>query len=436
MRFSTELQSLIHCLALSAGLEPIVPHPCDSVDWDRWMDIAREARLEPFLYARRLRFAHVELPKDIEQELFAAHRREACDAVFRLVALERIQSVLKRITDVTVLKGAALVMTLYDCAAERSMLDADLLFPSREARNAALPFFFDQGFVEKAAPATQAHAIDLTCASQEFAVDLHINLRTPLLPDWVMSELWQRRERVPAASPSFWVLDPVARLIHHCLHSIQDPTDSPLFRNLFEVAWMASDLDAEQRSDFRDCAERWQVGSPVGCVLGLAAQLFGSPQLVPRPRIGARELWCRARLEWTNVDDNPRLFFARHVSDHHFRRMHAGASDRDPRPLVHIVAGSLLTSFKQRALAAWARARSVYRPVSARAVEVGDGLVLYEHDSGDVHMLQRPAALAWREVDGTRSRAEVIARLKAAGMDRATAERAFDALHASCVIQY
>lgn len=199
---------------------------------------------------------------------------------------------------------------------------------------------------------------------------------------------------------------------------------------------MASELDAEQRCDFRNCVTRWEVGWSVGCVLGLAARLFGSPQLVTRPRMGARELWCRARLEWTNVEDNPWLFFARHVSDHHFRCLHAGASDWDVRPPVRIVAKSLQTSLKQRALSAWARSQRVSRRVAAREVEVGDGLMLYKHDSGDVHMLLGAAKLVWREVDGVRTRTEIITRLKDSGVDRATARQAFDTLLDSTVIEY
>jgi hypothetical protein len=96
------------------------------LDWDDWCRTARDEALEPLLY-RILRGRDV-LPPPVEAGLKAAYRR---NATRNALVLRELGQVLRCLAGadvrVILLKGAALVETVYDDSAVRPMADLDLL---------------------------------------------------------------------------------------------------------------------------------------------------------------------------------------------------------------------------------------------------------------------------------------------------------------------
>ena len=201
------------------------------------------------------------------------------------------------------LKGAALVHVLYPAAALRPMWDIDLLFRSESDADKARGVLRNADFVEGTLHAAHHHRPALMAPQQSAIFELHTNLTTPPLREQIIGELWERRQRLFLAGEfRGCLLDPASRVIHHALHALNDPVDSPLFRNLFELAWLAHRLDASGRGDVVELSRRWELQATVGRALALAGRWFGSPQLIDPPPRGEIEYWCEKRLEWTQKE--------------------------------------------------------------------------------------------------------------------------------------
>lgn len=402
-RRSPELDVLIAQLAAIAGLPGprgrALARADERIDWGRWLRLVDENQLGSLLWARTRGEG---LPEPVARALHERYARAGLEATFRQVELARLLDRLAAVTTPVLLKGSALVHTLYETAAERPMSDIDLLLPDREALPAATRILASEGYLperrlEAHAPERHHHDPPLTNPAAELTLELHAQLSTPPLPEPVMAALWAGRERIERGGVSMWVLDPVGRALHHALHAVADPIDSPLLRNLFETAWLIARLNDEERARLRELLARPEVAALAAPGVELAARLFGLESLSdPRPA-GACELWSLARLEWCDSFDLERPFWAglkRSLAREHLKVAPRGAvwtALAFARILLQVFVGAVLGR-----VAALAEARvTAIEAIAFATVPIGDRLLAHDRDSGAVHLLDPVSARVW-----------------------------------------
>jgi putative nucleotidyltransferase-like protein len=442
MSMSSELTLIVHQIARGAGMRGPARSVPSSVDWDRWLHLVDENQLGPFLASR---CPAIEVPRSIALELRDRYTRSGHEAAFRHVELMRIASALDGIAEPIVLKGAALAYTLYAEASERPMSDIDLLFASAKDVGAATPVLAKLGYSPRrkgasATPEGHRHAEPLINGVAEMTLELHTNLATPPLPRRVLAWMWRRRVRLEGAGRNAWALDASSALMHHAIHALADPVDSPLLRNLFEVAWLASELNAVDRSAVRSLAVRWGIEPLLSPALSLGARLFGSPEIVKPPPRGARDLLCRARLEWgDSFDEAPkkRSEMKRSLARAHFsvlkRRARPKKYDWDAfmaaavRLFVGIVFGKMRAALRVFGDLTPKRGRPI-EPVTLSTVDFGERMLAHDARTGCVHLLDAASARVFAAMKGARSPKQLEALLRANGLEARETRRALDRL--------
>jgi hypothetical protein len=188
-------------------------------------------------------------------------------------------------------------------------------------------------------------------------------------------------------------------------------------------------LDAAARAMFVDRARRFGLADRVARVLGLAHRLFGSPVLLPTPRLGARELWAWRRIGWRYDDENVVGRTLSHVAEYHLRRLDA---DADAGLGARAFAATVLDVAAGHVARRLDRTREP-RLTAARATEraIGDALLVHALATGDVHVLRGDAITAWRHVStlsAAHTHAALVDRLAAAGLAPDRADAALAAL--------
>lgn len=440
MRLSAELDTIVQQLSATAGLKPARHHASGEIDWNRWLDIVDEHQLGPYLGNRA---APQAFPAAVAAALDARYARSALDAAFRSVELVRILELLEGIAEPIVLKGGALAFTLYRDAAERPMSDLDLLFASEEELAAVSERLAAEGYKmqrpfgqrndEELLLEEHHHVPPLTNHVAELTLELHLNLSSPRLPPRVLAYLWSRKERIDLGGHTLWVLDPVSRLIHHAIHATSDPIDSPLLRNLFEVAWLASKLSRKDRWSLRTLAVRWGIEDRIAPALTLAANVFGSPALLPKSKRGARELWCRSRLEWTDsfvlhLGRWPSL--RRSVAYEHLEAIKHGAGNRSPLAFIAAIArvfGQTAGHLDRLAQVFRRRPESV-SPALLTTQAIGDRLLAHDGETGNVHVLDPLAAAVFSATVHESSPLRIAALLEASGVTPTATHATLDRL--------
>jgi hypothetical protein len=390
MKLSPELQLVAQQLSRAAGFPKPRAAPA-RVNWNRWLDVIDEHQLGPFLVSRA---RSAQLPRRAEQEIRDRYVRSGHDAAFWAPELARIVELIGGASEPILLKGAALVHTLYADAAERQMSDFDLLFASKDDLHRAERILHSEGFRATAERgitlATHHHVAPLAQTIADVRVELHLDLATPPLPKRTLQWMVSRRQRVLAHGHSLFVLDPISRLMHHALHATADPIDSPLLRNLFEVAWMVFRLDPADRSALRSLAKRWGIEDRLATALVLAADIFGAPPILTRPAIGARELWCRARLEWSDTfaqETSEWRRFTKSLAHAHMKELKRGHEIARGLPaLLWVFAKAVMNGAASR-IGAWVIPRSKLEPVTLEMATIGRRLLAHDPHTGFVHLL-------------------------------------------------
>jgi hypothetical protein len=200
----------------------------DEPRWGRTLQIADWHRLSPAL------FCHLHPRKDapaaVQSALERVYLANAARSMFMTSTLRRIFDALRATdTPAMLLKGAALVETVYPDPAQREMLDLDILVPpSRlDAASAALgPLGYrpqpaageDPGATMAVRlPLDQHHGPALIGNEQLLAVELHRHI---LIAGegrrFDIDELWQRAR--PSANGTHLLPSPEDLLLHVCLH--------------------------------------------------------------------------------------------------------------------------------------------------------------------------------------------------------------------------
>jgi hypothetical protein len=192
---------------------------------------------------------------------------------------------------VVVLKGSALVQTVYPDPACRPMSDIDLwVAPERMAEAAAL--MVELGFysTEKADRPVQLQALSGgelrfgRTAWQQGMVELHWSamsgwwLHHTAVPDF--NGMWQRRVPMLLAadgSPVAYQLDPEDMVIQIAVHiAVNHQFSGTLLRSLADIALTAVSRPLNWQL-IADRAREWRVGTAVYLALTLTHQLFDLP---------------------------------------------------------------------------------------------------------------------------------------------------------------
>jgi hypothetical protein len=429
-RPSAELLTLLHELSAIAGL-PGPTEPRADCEWKAWLDLVEEHQLTPLLGSRIVADANpfdraTERPGDLVSFLRAAYIHVARDAAFVHNELQRILAALRPVADPIALKGAAVAYALYDHPSERPMSDIDLLVSDEEAPAAAAAL--EALGYEPTCPAWDHHHLPpLRHALREVTVEIHTNLATPPLPETLLARMRNGARSVSLPDGSeMKILDPPTRLIHHAVHALRNPVGDPLLRNLFEVAWMASRLSAVELQEALELSREAGVDAQVANACALAEQLFGRVHGLPAPAAGAVRFWCERRLDWVRSEPERWSHWKTTMARQHLQAARTGASDRSPIPWISALFGSVTS--EQRRLRGVLR--GAVRRARVEAAEVGDGLLVENLETGEVHILSGGAVRAWHCArDGMRLR-ELGRTLTRAGLEQEESRQAIDALQA------
>ncbi len=363
------------------------PPPPTTLNWELWLEIVQAERIGPYLHRR----ASDNLPESVRDELRQSYIRESRDAFLRAAEMYRVFHLLNSHVEFVVLKGAAVADSLYADLSERPMWDVDLLVAGASDRDFATRLLADAGMITGKDLETHHHAPALRDQEIGFGVEVHTNLVTPPLPDGLMKELWARRK----AGPRFTTLDPVGMVIHHAIHAFNDPTKSPLFRNLFETARLAEKLAPGEIAALQELAQQWRLTERLGRALGLAHELFGSPQIIAPPRRSFIERWIEQRLRWYG-ELNLATRIARHLAHEQIRKIHRGASAQSWLPLLQCAGEFVIQSTLEHTR----HLREPPRRAPGHAVRVGPCSLLQNERTGAVHLLNAEATAALETMRG------------------------------------
>ncbi|MFT5125846.1 MAG: hypothetical protein ACI97B_004497, partial [Verrucomicrobiales bacterium] len=347
IRIPPEVRLLARFLAQTRSLPgPAIDVHHDEVDWNRWMDVVDQHRLGPYLGSRLTASQLERMPGDVVEELQRQYAMEAREGLIRASAIRRIIDLLHGRVEYAALKGSMLSWTLYQEAAERPLVDVDLLIRSADELERAQEILEEAGFTMGKGYAQHHHLPPMTDRAHSLAIELHRNLSTPPLRIDIIQTIWERRiEKKIGGIPTVTVLDPVCNLFHLCIHALNDPVDSPLLRDLFEIACLITQLSSSEKKDFTNIVKTWHLVGHVSHAVELAHQLFGSPLITPQPHRGAIDFWCLRRLSW---HANTRWTgLEKHLARQHIEKIQFGAGNRSPLPLLSILTTTGWTHLRQ-----------------------------------------------------------------------------------------
>jgi hypothetical protein len=412
MSRSPELRCLLDFLAREAGLPGCAGRPTPSLDSRRLAALLMEHQLLPLVAARRREDAAHALAQAVSQEdLLLAYYQSGRQAVLRLAVLRRALAILEGKIETVILKGMMVAPLLYREAGERTMRDVDLLVESADQQQHAQKLLTEAGFSVSVFRPAHHHSPPLHDPGGQISIEIHNNLLTPPLPAEFMAELWGRR--VKHAQPfAFQALDPVGMFLHHALHALSNPVDSPLVRDLFETACLAARLSPEQQREARELAALSGRSDMIARAAKMAHELFGSPDFMPHPAPGPYERWCRWRLDWTEPDRRfKRLLrhFARERFDSLCEHPESGGYGVWVRKCASAVARRVRAGLS--AMRGCSTGRIQRAPhLSAR---VGVATLVHDPRTGEVHLLNELGTalweaaaqpIAWRELRGAMER--------------------------------
>jgi hypothetical protein len=202
------------------------PSEWDGARWGRALQVADWHRLSPIL------FCHLDsdgqAPGAVLSALERAYLANAARSLFIAAALRRVVDTLDGVgVPVMLLKGAALVDTVYDDPAQREMLDLDLLVPRDRLpdANAALatlgyrplPADGDRGNTTGEVHVSAHHDPALVGEEQVVAVELHHHIAIDGEGSaFEIEGIWQRARKAPGRS--HLLPAPEDLLSHVCFH--------------------------------------------------------------------------------------------------------------------------------------------------------------------------------------------------------------------------
>jgi hypothetical protein len=412
MNVQAEAHLLRACLRRAAGWSE---EPLDfrAADPERLLDVLDEQRLAPWLARRVDRLPG--LPADMRGELEALYYREARDAGARWLELRDLRAALRHAPPCVLLKGGALLAGFYEELAERPMWDVDLLVDDEPAARAVAEALAAAGFAAVRAERTHHHLPALRRPGGELAVEIHLDLHTPSPGTAFTAAVRASARPAPAGWSPFHMPSRAALAAHHALHLFSDMVDSPLLRNVFELAQLVRAFTDEDARALRTLAGLTPYGSTVARALALAHRWFGAPAVLESPTRG----WPEALADWRtghlgHATRGERLI--RHLVREAGEKLKRGWSAQSP--LLPLAVGA--EALGRAASARWGMAQAASRRPAPEwsAVEINGHLLVADPHSGAVHLLQPAAAAVWRDRDAWAKpvHAETVAALREAGL--------------------
>lgn len=407
MKLSRELRCIVEFLVKEAGLPggPALSRRAGEADGDngsveRMGALLFEHGLIPFVAARRNSAdSNVLIQAVPEAELLLAYYQSGRQAVLRAAVLQHALDVLGRDVPCVVLKGAAVVPFLYREAAERPMRDLDLLLASEADQRRAKDILLAEGFSVSCFVPGHHHLPPLYDPGGQVSVELHDNLFTPPLPRQLMDELWQRRVKLESGV-AFATLDPAGLFFHHALHALSNPVDSPLLRDLFEVACLAQRLTKRDQETVREWANSSGRAALVASAARMAHQLFGVADFMPTPTSGTYERWCNWRLEWTEPLSRKDRWL-RHLARERFDALCLRPHDTGLRPWVRKCAQSVARQLRKCVTFTRFAGGRLHRAEFPFAA-IGHKVLVSDEKTGEVHMLNETGAAIWHAAEKPR----------------------------------
>ncbi|MGO9899302.1 MAG: nucleotidyltransferase family protein [Solirubrobacteraceae bacterium] len=269
----------------------------DGAQWGRTLKAADWHRLSPALFCHLQ--ARPGAPPAVLSALERGYMANAARMLFIREAVDRIVRALDAAqVPSLLLKGAALVESLYPDAAQREMLDIDVLVPKNQLRSgdaALAPLGYRQISAgvpqngERRHPAQELphHIPALVGEEQLVAVELHHHVAIAGEGSFDMAGFWERSRTVP--STGHRIPSPEDLLLHVCFHFTRNRLGgSAAHRNtggaLGQIADIARIVDGEQL-DWDGLAERalaYGLGARVFLALFAARELGVA---IPRPAL-------------------------------------------------------------------------------------------------------------------------------------------------------
>ena len=289
MNISPELQSIINVLKYKINL-PKSPVLQNKINEKRWYELIHDNELSAFIGSDALPYTSNLLLNDYIRSGYSAFSRE--------IEANRILNLLP---NPILLKGSALIKTLYTEPPHRQMSDIDLIFHSNDDAYRAIDILKEKGFIFSGTGQKQGHHHfpPLVNKINELIFEIHTNLSTPPLEDKLMNYILNKRTK--KIRNNMEILDPVFLTIHHSIHATADIIDAPLLRNIFEVAWLVSKLHLFEKCELERILKEFDIVDRAEPALFLAHKLFGT-SFLGEPKNKKIINLALQRLEWTRSD--------------------------------------------------------------------------------------------------------------------------------------
>jgi len=270
----------------SATINTLAQLPLEQ--WQALAAMANHQQVAPLLYYHcKQRQAEIALPPAIQAALAARYFHTAGR---NLLLWQELCTILAECHQqgiaVLVLKGAALLGTVYPHKALRQMADLDLLLPEG-AVGAVVDLLLARGYRAKSQLGTEIldhftilhHLPPFIHPESNLCVELHLTVAPPnRFYSMDVAELWAAAQPLPSAGEAALTLAPEDLLLYTCMHAT--------YRHLFELgARFLCDVDAivrhyQSELDWERLVARakaWQWHNGVFLGLYLAQQLLDTP---------------------------------------------------------------------------------------------------------------------------------------------------------------
>lgn len=254
-------------------------------DWDTFLRVADEELVSPLLH--EILQGRQIAPSAVEEALARKHDYIARRNLFLLHELDQTLSLFHAAgLDVIVLKGAALIETVYKNIAFRPMRDLDLLI-RHEQQPAALEMLAPAGYEQTTVVLRDSYPVALEkCGIEPVVLELHWSLfhslhyQQNLSMDW----FWETARTVKVASHPMLVLGFEAQILHLCGHLTLHHMHKPqlLWRNdLAELIFTKKEKICWDLLIYK--AQTFQLILPLRQILEPIARDWGAP--IPEPAL-------------------------------------------------------------------------------------------------------------------------------------------------------